>query len=286
MSTAERYIWLCADDYGISPSVNAGIRALIERGRLNATSVMVSAPHLGTDEVLALKALNVGGKRAALGLHVTLTAPFKPLTTGFAPLRHGRFLPVGDVLRTAMARRLNPDALLSEIASQLRAFFITFGRPPDFLDGHQHVHLFPQVRDAFLKAAAQAAPRAWVRQCGRARVMRRLHERKALVLDMLSVRFRSKARRLGIATNPAFAGSYAFTRKANFAKIFPRFLAGLPDGGLIMCHPGIVDDELKRLDTLTTLREHELAYFNSDEFPKLLAHNRVALARPAGEDDD
>ena len=27
-------------------------------------------------------------------------------------------------------------------------FIEAFGRPPDFLDGHQHVHLLPQVRDA------------------------------------------------------------------------------------------------------------------------------------------
>ena len=68
------------------------------------------------------------------------------------------------------------------------------------------------------------------------------------------------------------------TRKAEFAKIFPRFLAGLPDGGLIMCHPGFVDAELKRLDPLTTMREREFAFFNSDEFPRLLAEHGVALA--------
>ena len=46
MRTAPRRIWLCADDYGISPGVNAGIRELILRRRINATSVMVAAPHL------------------------------------------------------------------------------------------------------------------------------------------------------------------------------------------------------------------------------------------------
>ena len=89
MRTAERHIWLCADDYGISPSVNAGIRELIARGRLNATSVMVAAPHLGDDEADALELLNSGAKRAALGLHVTLTAPFKPMSAAFAPVRDG-----------------------------------------------------------------------------------------------------------------------------------------------------------------------------------------------------
>ena len=44
---ATRRIWLCADDYGLSPGVNRAIRELIERGRLNATSVMVVGPAIG-----------------------------------------------------------------------------------------------------------------------------------------------------------------------------------------------------------------------------------------------
>ena len=68
----------------------------------------------------------------------------------------------------------------------------------------------------------------------------------------------------------------------SFAALFPRFLAGLPDGGLIMCHPGFVDPELKRLDPLTHQREREFAFFNSENFPRLLAQHGVALAIPAG----
>lgn len=275
-----RGIWLCADDYGISPSVNSGIRELIARGRLNATSVMVAAPHLGAIEAGALKRLNESDKRAALGLHVTLTGPFKPLTAGFAPLRAGAFLPLNEMLRAAASRRLKPALLEAEIAAQVRAFEHAFGRLPDFLDAHQHVHLFPQVRDAFLKTVAEMTPNAWVRQCGRARALRRLHDRKTLMLDILSLRFRRKAARLGIDTNPAFAGTYNFGTKATFSTIFPRFLAGLPDGGLIMCHPGFVDAELERLDTLTNLRERELEFFNSDYFPKILAAHDAALIQP------
>ncbi len=285
MRAVPRQIWLCADDYGISPGVNGAIRELIARGRLNATSVMVAAPNLGDDQAGELDLLNSGEKRAAIGLHVTLTGPFKPMSAGFAPLRDGCFLPLGEMMRAAVARRLQPEPLVIEIATQLTAFLDAFGRPPDFLDGHQHVHLFPQVRDAFLKVVAEAAPYAWVRQCGRANSLRRLHDRKALVLDVLSLAFRRRADRHGIATNAAFAGSYAFTPKANFGRIFPRFLTGLPDGGLIMCHPGFVDVELNRLDSLTDLREREFAYFSSDEFPKLLARHGVELARPAGNND-
>jgi predicted glycoside hydrolase/deacetylase ChbG (UPF0249 family) len=280
-SQALRSIWLCADDYGISPAVNAGIRELIARGRINATSAMTAAPHLTAPEAGVLARLNAGTKQAALGLHLTLTAPFAPLSENFAPLRNGRFLPHPQVMRAGLTRRLRPNLLAAEIAAQLHAFAEIFGHPPDFIDGHQHVHLFPQVRDVFLKVVLEMAPTAWIRQCGRARSARRLRDRKALALDVLSVALKRHAARLGIATNPAFAGAYDFNRGQDFARLFPRFLAGLPEGGLIMCHPGHVDAALEKLDPLTVQREREFAYFNSDEFPQALAAQGFALARPA-----
>ena len=275
-----RYIWLCADDYGMAPGVNDAIRQLIASKRINATSAMTAANHLGGGEAEALAELNKGEKRAALGLHVTLTAPFTPLTEDFAPTRDGRFLPLNDMMRAAMTRRLRPALLAIEIAAQMRAFEKAFGRPPDFLDGHQHVQLLPQVRDAFLRAVADNAPNAWVRQGGRARSARALHDRKGMVLDILSLGFRRKAAHFGLTTNPAFAGAYRFNAKANFARTFPRFLNGLPDGGLIMCHPGFVDEALTSVDSLTTLREHEFAYFNSDAYLDVLAKHGVALVAP------
>jgi predicted glycoside hydrolase/deacetylase ChbG (UPF0249 family) len=273
MSTTRR-IWLCADDYGIAPGVDRGIRELIARGRLNATSAMVVAPSFNKDEVRAL--LREG--HAAIGLHVTLTAPFHPLTN-FRTLRGGRFLTLTNVLGMAVARRLDRAALEREIAAQLCAFTEAFGRPPDFVDGHQHVQLFPQVRDAFVQAVAAHAPNAWVRQCGRIKGQSRgLYDRKGLLLDILSIGFRRRARRAGLRFNPAFAGTYSFTPDADFAALFPSFLEGLPDGGLIMCHPGFVDAELERLDPLTTTREHEFAYLNSEDFARLLAGKNVMLA--------
>lgn len=282
MSGAPRRIWLCADDYGMAPGVNCAIRTLIAHGRLNATSVMTAAPHLGP-EADELARLNVGTPRALIGLHVTLTGPFKPLSPHFAPLRHQAFPPLAELMRLAMTRRLRREHFAAEIAAQLEAFCTAFGRTPDFVDGHQHAHLLPVVRDAFLAAIAAQAPNAWVRQCARAQRARPLHDPKGLVLDVLSVRFRAKAKRLGIRTNTAFAGAYAFTPRADFPTIFPRFLTGLPDGGLVMCHPGFVDPALKSLDSLTDLREREFAYLDSDVFPRDLARHHVELARPAGE---
>jgi predicted glycoside hydrolase/deacetylase ChbG (UPF0249 family) len=270
---AQRRIWLVADDYGISPAVNAAIRDLAARGRLSGTSVMMPAPSFDRAQAQALAA---AAPRVAIGLHTTLTAPFRPLTPGFAPTRSGAFLPLGALMVRTFLGRLDRAKIAAEIAAQLAGFAAAFGRPPDFVDGHQHVQLLPVVRDALLAVTKDMAPRAWVRQCGS--VTRSMSDPKGLFLDWLSGRFRARAEALGIRANPAFAGTYTFDSAAQIAALFPRFLDGLPDGGVVMCHPGEVDDELRRLDPLTDLRAREYAYFAGDAFAALLRSQAVSLA--------
>jgi predicted glycoside hydrolase/deacetylase ChbG (UPF0249 family) len=276
---APRRIWLCADDYGISPGVNRAIRDLIERGRLNATSVMVAGLAIGRDEFDALRAVAGTSPRCAVGLHVTLTAPFRPLTMHFKPVDGGLFLSFPKLLRAGLLRRLDPEIIRAELMVQFSAFSDMFGRAPDFVDGHQHAQLFPQVRDAFLAAVKQAAPNAWVRQGGRNQALvQRIGAPKALFLDILSAQFRTRASRAGLAFNPAFAGAYDFSRQPDFGGLMRQFLDGLPDGGLIMCHPGFVDETLVSLDPLTVQRENEHAFLGGEDFPRLLAANKVTLA--------
>jgi predicted glycoside hydrolase/deacetylase ChbG (UPF0249 family) len=273
-----RRIWLCADDYGISPGVNRAIRDLIGRGRLNATSVMVVGPAIGRDEVNALQTLAANSPRCAIGLHVTLTAPFRPLTMHFQPLDGGMFLRFPKLLRAGLLRRLDPEIIHAELRVQLAAFGELFGRAPDFVDGHQHAQLFPQIRDAFLTAVKEAAPNAWVRQGGRHQPLaRRLGSPKALVLDVLSAQFRRRAARADIAFNPGFAGAYDFARQPDFGALMRQFLDGLPQDGVIMCHPGLVDEILVSLDPLTDQREREYAFLGGENFPALLAANKVTL---------
>ena len=273
----QRRIRLCADDYGISPGVNRAIRDLIERERINATSVMVVGPAAGRNDVEALKAAVARNPHCAIGLHATLTAPFHPLTLHYRPLEGGLFLPLAKTLRASLLRRLDVEMIHDEVKAQIAAFVERFGRAPDYVDGHQHVQIFPQVRDAFLSAVKNEAPDAWVRQCGRRQPLaQRFGISKAVLLDILSAGFRRRATRAGIAFNPGFAGAYDFTR-SDFAALMQTFLDGSPDGGLIMCHPGFVDDTLVALDPLTDQREREYAFLSGDGFRDMLAANRVTL---------
>jgi predicted glycoside hydrolase/deacetylase ChbG (UPF0249 family) len=279
-AASPRPIWLCADDYGISPAVSKAIRELAAQGRLNATSVMVAAPSFDRSEASALKTLNASAQRVAIGLHVTLTGKFKPMSPGFCPTRHGTFLSLAEMMVRGRLGLLSRKRLAVEIATQLEAFVTQFGQTPDFIDGHQHVHLFPQVREALLDVMKETAPHAWVRQCGGVPTLPiSFWDYKTRILDALSRRFRKLAARRDIATNPAFAGVYDFTADSvDFARLFPGFLRDLPPRGVVMCHPGFVDAELERLDPLTTQREREYAYLAGEGFPAVLQAHGVALA--------
>ena len=281
-SAEARPIWLCADDYGISPSVSKGIRELVVQGRLNATSVMVAAPSFDRSEAGSLKMLNIGARRVAIGLHVTLTGKFKPMSAGFRPTRHGTFVSLAEMMVRGRFGLLDRRRLGAEIATQLSTFVTQFGQPPDFIDGHQHVHLFPRVRETLLDVAKEQAPQAWVRQCGRAARLPRapIWDYKTRILDALSGKFRELAAERGLTTNPAFAGAYDFASDKNtdFGRLFPGFLRELPAQSVVMCHPGFVDAELERLDPLTAQREREYAYLAGDDFPGVLRAHGLALA--------
>lgn len=278
-ATELRRIVLCADDYGISPGVNEAIRDLIARGRLNATSAMVVAPSLTDAEATALADLKRGMPQLQIGLHFTLTAPFRPASDAYTPLKQDAFLPLTTTLGSALIARLDRARVAQELRAQIGAFSQRFGFLPDYVDGHQHVQIFPQIRDAALTVMRDMLPNAWMRQCGRVTPLAaRVTDRKSVLLDMMSGAFRKRATAAGIAFNPAFAGAYDFGSNPDFAMLFPRFLEGLPEGSVVMCHPGFVDDELKALDPLTNLREREYAFFASDHFPDVLRRQRVTLS--------
>ena len=274
----KRRIWLCADDYGISPGVNRAIRDLIERGRLNATSVMVVGAAIRRAEADALKASASASPRCAIGLHATLTAPFRPLTMHFRPLEGEMFLPFGKLFRRGFVGRLDGEVINTELKEQIAAFADLFGRVPDFVDAHQHVQLFPGIQNPFLGAVKEAAPGAWVRQCGRNRpLLHRLDSMKSLVLDVLSAQFRRRALRVGLSFNPAFAGAYEFSQEPDFAALMPQFLQEMPEHGVVMCHPGLVDDILISLDPFTYQREREYAFLADERLLAQMEASQVTL---------
>jgi predicted glycoside hydrolase/deacetylase ChbG (UPF0249 family) len=271
-----RRIVLCADDYALSPGVSAGIRELIAAGRLNATSVMTIFPEF-EQEAKALQATK-SPIPFQIGLHATLTGGFAPLKATPITSPGGR-LPMSDKTWPPLGYfRIDPDAVKAEVSAQIEKFIAAFGRAPDYIDGHQHVQLMPGIRTKLLEAVKELAPNAWVRQCSPAQNSKNAGDAKTRFLSFLSRGFRAQAERAGLKYNPAFSGAYDYFAPSDFGALFARFIDGLPEGGVVMCHPGHVDDTLKSRDILSSQREKEYAFLSSEEMPKILAHAGVTLA--------
>ncbi|PWC31127.1 ChbG/HpnK family deacetylase [Azospirillum sp. TSO35-2] len=285
--TSPTPLLLCADDYGLAPGVNAAIRELIAAGRLTATSVMSLCPHW-RPEADALRALK---DKADVGLHFTLTdqPPLGPMPT-LAP--EGRLPPLGRLMGWAYRGRLNTPAaraeIRAELARQLAAFRDGWGGPPDHIDGHQHVHQLPGVREAVVEALA-TLPGAYVRLCGEpvSAVLRRgVAVPKTLLIGGLGGGLARMVRARGIPANDRFAGVYDFAGKQPLAALMPRFLDGIAGGAgnrtLVMVHPGLPDADLRRVDTLVEPRRSEYDYLKGPEFAALLERRNIRLTRFAG----
>jgi predicted glycoside hydrolase/deacetylase ChbG (UPF0249 family) len=272
-----RKVVLCADDYAIAPGVSRAILALIDQGRLTATSCM-AASRFWPEHADWLRAR---ADRADIGLHFTLTdaAPLSAMPH-LAP--QGRLPSLGRLIALALLRRLDPEEIAGELDRQLDRFVDAFGRAPDYIDGHLHVHQLPTVRDLVIDRIRSANPAAYLRVCDEpvlAILRRRIAVRRAVVISGLGHGLRRRAARAGIPANRRFAGVRDFDKAAPYRDLLRTFLRDAPAGLLVMCHPGIVDADLAAADRVTTAREEEYRYLAGAEFLEDVAEAGVTLAR-------
>lgn len=278
-SPATRRIILCADDFALAPGVSRAIVELLDAGRLSAVSCMTTSPwwpeHAGW--------LAGARDRADIGLHLTLN-DLAPLSRMPQLAPNGRLPKYGSLLRRAYCRRLPRQEIVEELLRQLDAFESVFRSPPAFLDGHLHVHQLPVVRDAVIEVFRRrlAGTGTYLRNCSeRLSILcqRRVSVARAWTINLPGIGLRRLAARHHIPTNQGFSGLYDFSGDVPYAQLFERFVVAARPGSIVVCHPGIVDAELRAQDSLTDQREVEYRYFLSPAFPAALAKAGVRLGR-------
>lgn len=260
MSTPLRFV-LCADDYGMSPAVSRGILEAVAAGALSATSVMTTSPYLDPWRAPLLTFQD----RIDIGLHLNLTlgAPLGPCPH-LAP--EGRLPSIRDLIQAARRGRLPEAEIAQEIAQeidrQLDAFAEGFGRAPDHVDGHQHAHALPQVRDLLFAALRKRGWRPWLRDSADKlwRLPFRAEPAKALIVSIVTEGFAAAARRAGFACNEGFAGFSRFDPAQDYGRLFATYLRQPGPRHLVMCHPGHIDDALRAQDPVVETRELELSF--------------------------
>ncbi|MBV9517402.1 MAG: ChbG/HpnK family deacetylase [Hyphomicrobiales bacterium] len=270
---------LCADDFALSEGVSGSILALLRKGRLTATSAMTNRENWRKS---APRLREFVGK-ADLGVHLNLTCGSSlAVMSSFAPT--GELPALGRVLRGALVGRLPLAEIADEFRRQIDAYAAAMGREPDFLDGHQHVHAFPGIRDALFTAldGLGLAPRLYVRDPSDrlgAIARRRVGAGKAMMIAALARGFREKLRARSIPANTGFAGVVPFDVRRDYGADFASFLAVPGRSHLVMCHPGEIDDDLKAADPVSATRPAEARFLGSDAFLGLMAKLDATPAR-------
>jgi predicted glycoside hydrolase/deacetylase ChbG (UPF0249 family) len=265
LATMEKHLVLCADDFSLNPAVNAGILSLLDSGRLSAVSCMTQSPTWPADA----KQLAPWKNRVDTGLHFNLTQAF--------PACYSTSLPA--LMLQSQLRLLDRTAIRDSFCRQLDRFEQAMGSAPDFIDGHQHVHLFPVIRDIvineYLRRYGNATHKPWVRSLHalpadsgqfKARVLRAMGAR---ALHVLLVQHR-------IPHNSAFAGVYDFNPDEDIDERMQHWLAALPDGGLIMCHPAL--ENTGNDDPIAAARYNEYRYLSGSAFRDTLQQHRATFS--------
>ncbi len=254
-AAAARVVAVCADDVGLVDGVAATVAQLAAAGRLNAASCVTTAP--GWRPAAAL--LRDANAPLALGLHFNLSEG-APLTRELRA-RWPTFPGLARLLAGAALHALPAAAIAAEFAAQSDAFADALGRRPDFIDGHQHVHALPGVRDGIVDAIASwpvvPAVRNTAHVCGPAAALKR----RVIAASGGGALERALVAR-GIAHNAVLLGAYDFAT-SDYRALFQRWLAAAPrQGGLVFCHPGPTTAG----DPIGAARQRESDYLGSAAF--------------------
>ncbi len=270
-------ITLCADDYGQNTAISQAIIVLLKEKKLSATSCMTTAPQW----LMHAAWLAPFKDQADIGVHFNLTDG-KPLSAAFIEAYGTSFPSLSTLLKKCYLRQLDQSVIYAELNAQLDQFIAGVGRLPDFIDGHQHVHQFPLIRDMLLKLYQERlhSP-CYVRSVNDPAVWRRIREDayiKRLIIQLTGAQpLKQQLVRLNIPHNASFSGIYDFNHAADYATFFSRFLKESVEGGLIMCHPGLPHAEDK--DEIAISRPYEYHYFQSKIFDVACQKNKVVIAR-------
>ncbi len=227
MSARKRLI-VNADDLGRTPGVNRGVFEAHRSGIVTSATMLVNY-EAASEAATQLKDHPALG----VGLHLALTGGRPTLPPASVP----RLVDASGQLPSRvedLARATHRD-VLAELRAQLKRFRALVKAEPTHFDCHHHVHQLPVVREAVVTLAWEVG----------------------LPVRSISNEMRERFRREGIPTADAFIE--AFHADGATVEVLVQLLSDLPLGlSELMCHPAVVDEELRTGSRYAEPRGREL----------------------------
>jgi len=231
--TALKRVIVNADDLGRTPGVNRGVFEAHRAGIVTSATLMVNYPAAADAASLAKNSPQLG-----VGLHVALSGGRPTLPPEAIPS-----LVDSQGLLPAKPEGLagaEPAHVVAEARAQLKRFRQLTGADPTHFDSHHHSHRRPEVLDALVTLAWETG--------------RPVRNASPAVGERL--------RREGIPTTDRFLEDF-YGDGATLDSLL-RILGAMNVGTTeLMCHPAVVDEELRRSSGYAEPRTRELAVLTS-----------------------
>lgn len=240
-----------ADDFGMSDSVCAGITKAIRSGCVTATSAMVCVP--GATDRIARWSERIPG---CIGAHLQLTSgrPILPASEVPSLVKANGLFPVSRKEVRAPIRA----EVIAEWEAQIEVL-VRLGIHPTHIDSHHHVHGLPEVRGAYYEIVSQ----------------------RGVPARSVDPEMTERLRGLGVPCTGKsllgwFGGELSVSR---LLAVIRDGVQGCADGCVVevMSHPGLVDDELRRVSRYVEERETELAVLCDPRLREALQAESISL---------
>lgn len=212
-----------ADDFGVSPRANRNILYLISLGKIDRVAVMANGKFSQAEiEKLARSGVKID-------IHLDILNEFHD----DRKQRTGNFLRILEFTAKLLTRKITTKKVFEDWKKQFKKFHEIFGKNPDGINSHEHVHFFPPFFDIALKLQQQHMT-PYVR-FGNSLNLRQ-HAPKALILNWLRVLNRKKFTKSGCVSSDSLIS-------LDWIEDVEKFLDNLPDGTIeITTHPEIADE--------------------------------------------
>lgn len=236
-----------ADDLGRTRGINQGILDAHRRGIVTSATLMVN--YAAAPEAAAMARENPS---LGLGLHVALTGGPSTLPPARLPTlvdRQGKLPSKPDGLGAA-----DPAEILAEARAQLARFRELTGRQPTHVDSHHHSHRLPTVLDALIA----------------------LGRENDLPVRGASPGMTERLRAQGLRTTDLFVEDF-YDEGATLESLLG-IIRGLPGGTTeLMCHPAVVDQELRAGSGYAEPRTRELQALTAPEARRVVEEGGIQL---------
>lgn len=265
----QRIISVCVDDFGQHEGINRAALDLADRHRISAISCLVDGPAWQSGS----RALQAQATRTEAGLHLNFTEDFG----------QGGCHALTALIRLSYGRLLDRVRIQAAIARQFDRFEQAMGRLPDFVDGHQHVHQLPVIRDELIAVMNQryGSARPWLRStlppgvCWKSGLPLSAVAKSWLIGRLGARSLRVLANRHGYPQNNRLVGVYGFEpSEADYLQKMKLWLDCANHGDVLMCHPSL---PWAGEDALQGARNQEYRALSGETFSALLEAARLEI---------